>query len=162
MTDCSANFREKSENNIFAALSIPSRFQDDRYPVSKLIEVLVVRELAALTTASCQSGKPPIIINAVNPAYCVSMLQRNARPWLRFFIGIGQMTVARSTEAGSRTLVAGAVADEKSHGQYMNDCTVVDASAFVQSEEGVKTGKEVYRQLMVILERIQPGISGNI
>jgi len=36
------------------------------------------------------------------------------------------MLVARTTEAGSRTLVAGLAAGEESHGKYMADCRVAE------------------------------------
>lgn len=160
LTSRRANFRERTEQDIFAALSVPaSKHQDDRYPVSKLIEVLVVQELGLLTAASSQAGKPPIIINAINPALCASTLQRNGPLWRRVGVKIGEMTIARTTEVGSRTLFAGAVAGEESNGKYMHDCKVFDPSAFVRSDEGMRTQKEVYKQLMTILEKIQPGIT---
>lgn len=70
--------------------------------------------------------------------------------------------LARTTEKGSRTLVAAVVAGEESHGMYIGDCTVVDPSAFVLSDEGKKTGERVYEELMGILEGIQPGIGKNV
>jgi retinol dehydrogenase-12 len=63
---------------------------------------------------------------------------------------------------GSRTLIAGTLAGEESHGMYMSDCRVQEPSDFVRSDEGMKTQKEVYRQLLEILEELQPGITSNI
>jgi retinol dehydrogenase-12 len=163
LTKHRANFRERNEPDIFAALSDPaSKFQGDRYNVSKLIEIFIVQELGPILTASAEAGKPPIIINAVNPALCVSALQRHAIPLLKIFINIGMLLVARTTEVGSRTLFAGAVAGRESNGKYMHDCKVYNPSTFVRSEDGIRTQSEVYRQLMVVLERIKPGITANI
>jgi hypothetical protein len=160
-----ANFRERTEPNIFAALSDPkSKYQADRYNESKLLEILVVRELAPAIMASSASNaeKPLVIINTVNPAYCKSELQRHAPLVLRSLIKFGGLIMARTTEVGSRTLFAGAVAGKESHGMYMHDCVVKHPSKFVESEEGLKAQKKVYEELLVILEGIQPGITKNV
>jgi retinol dehydrogenase 12 len=155
-----ANFRERSAPDIFSALSdAASKYQADRYNTSKLLEIMIVRELAQATTGP---GKPLIIINTVNPGYCVSELQRHATPVLYFFLKLGGLILARTTEAGSRTLFAGAVAGEESHGMYMSDCKVKEPSAFVRSEDGVKTQTKVYEQLLKLLEGMEPGITKNV
>ena len=117
---------------------------------------MAVRELAQAIT---NSGKPFVIINTVNPGYCISELQRNAPPILYFFIQLGTFLLARTTEVGSRTLFAGAVAGEESHGMYMSECKVKEPSAFVSSEDGAQSQKKVSEQLLKILESIQPSIS---
>lgn len=155
-----ANFRERSATDIFAALSdAASKYQADRYNTSKLLEILIVRELAQATT---NPSKPLVIINTVNPGYCISELQRHATPVLYFFLKLGGLILARTTEAGSRTLFAGAVAGEESHGMYMSDCKAKEPSAFVRSEDGLKTQKRVYEQLLKLLEDVEPGITKNI
>lgn len=73
-----------------------------------------------------------------------------------------KLFLARTTEAGSRTLVASVIAGEESHGQYMSDCEVAEPSEFVRSAEGEKVQAEVHKELMAILEGIQPGITQNI
>jgi NAD(P)-dependent dehydrogenase (short-subunit alcohol dehydrogenase family) len=152
-----ANFRERSAPDIFSALSdTASIYQADRYNTSKLLEIMAVRELAQAIT---NSGKPFVIINTVNPGYCISELQRNAPPILYFFLQLGALLLARTTEIGSRTLFAGAVAGEESHGMYMSECKVKQPSAFVSSEDGAKSQKKVYEQLLNILEGVVPGIS---
>jgi retinol dehydrogenase 12 len=155
-----ANFRERSAPDIFAALSdVTSKYQADRYNTSKLLEIMFVRELSQNTITS---DKPLVIINTVNPGYCISQLQRHATPVLYFFIKLGGLILARTTEAGSRTLFAGAVAGKESHGMYMSDCKLKEPSAFVRSADGVKTQKNVYEQLLKLLESIEPGISKNV
>lgn len=152
-----ANFRERTDTDIFSSLSDPmSKYQADRYQTSKLLEIMIVRELSQAIT---KSVKPNIIINAVNPGYCVSELQRNAPPILYFFLQLGALLIARTTEVGSRTLFAGAVGGEESHGMYMSECKVKEPSAFVGSVDGMQTQKEVYKQLLKILEGIEPGIA---
>jgi retinol dehydrogenase 12 len=121
---------------------------------------MIVKELGLATTTSSKPGK--VIINTVNPGYCVSELQRHATPVLYFFIKLGGLLVARTTEVGSRTLFAGAVGGEGTHGEYMSDCKVRNASAFACSAEGLETQKKVYSQLLSLLDGIEPGIINNI
>lgn len=121
---------------------------------------MVVKELGLAMAASSKPGK--VIINTVNPGYCVSELQRHATPVLYFFIKLGGLLVARTTEVGSRTLFAGAVGGEDTHGQYMSDCIVKNASAFACSAEGLETQEKAYNQLLSLLDGIEPGIVNNI
>ncbi len=120
---------------------------------------MIVRELGQATAGV---NKPLVIVNTVNPAYCVSELQRHAPPVLYFFIKLGGLILARTTEAGSRTLFAGAAAGEDSHGMYMSDCQVKEPSAFVRSADGIKTQRKVYKQLLELLESVEPGITKNL
>lgn len=85
-----------------------------RYNVSKLLEVFYVRELAK---HSQDSGKPSVVINYLNPGLCHSELARDAGIALAIF----KFFLARTTEVGSRTLVAAASAAADSHGQYQSD-----------------------------------------
>lgn len=82
--------------------------------MSKLLEVFYCRELAK---RSQESGKPFVIINYVNPGLCHSQLARDAGIGLAIF----KFFFARTTEVGSRTLVAAAAAGQDSHGQYQSD-----------------------------------------
>ena len=88
---------------------------ESRYPVSKLLEVLYGRELAARIA---KSKRPSVTVNLVNPGLCHSELAREAGWGLYFF----KLFFARTTEVGSRTLVSGGLAGTDSHGQYMDCC----------------------------------------
>lgn len=120
---------------------------EKRYPESKLLQVLLVRAIAPLLA---QSG---LILNMLNPGLCHSKLSRDG-PWsleiIKFFI-------ARSTEVGSRTLLASAVAGQESHGKYMSDCVVDSESKWVLSEEGKIMQGRVWEEVRVVLEKISPG-----
>lgn len=88
-----------------------------RYFVSKLLEVFYCRELADHITSS---DKAKIVVNFVNPGLCHSELGREAGLGLK----IAKFFLARTTEAGSRTLVSAASAGTESHGQYLSSCRV--------------------------------------
>jgi NAD(P)-dependent dehydrogenase (short-subunit alcohol dehydrogenase family) len=149
-----AAFPEQNAPNVFAALDQESTARMfERYPASKLLEVLIVKELAPKMDGG-------VVLNMLSPGLCHSELAREGGIYftvLKFFL-------ARSTEVGSRTLVASAVAGMESHGRYMEDGVVNDGatSDFVRSDEGKMTGQKVWRELSEILEAIQPGITSNI
>jgi retinol dehydrogenase-12 len=103
-----------------------------------------------------------VILNTVNPGFCHSSLARRATGFMLIQATIMKFFLARTTEVGGRTLVASVGAGYESHGQYMADCVVAQPSDFVLSDEGKKTEARVYKELMDILEGIQPGIAKNI
>ena len=80
-----------------------------------MLEVLYTRELA---NKAKESGKTQVIINYLNPGLCHSELARE-NGGLGF--SIMKALLARSTEAGSRTLVHAATeAGIESYGQYLS------------------------------------------
>lgn len=87
---------------------------------------------------------------------------RHAQFPLNVFAWIGKLLLARTTEVGSRTLVAAAAAGEESHGVYMADCAVSEPSKYVRSEKGKNAQIRVYAEVMEALEKIAPGITKNI
>lgn len=75
---------------------------------------------------------------------------------------IGKFFLARTTEVGSRTLVAAASAGEDTHGMYLQDCRIKEPSRWVRSEQGKAAQPRVYKELLSILEEIEPGVTNNI
>ncbi|KAJ2902197.1 NAD(P)-binding protein [Zalerion maritima] len=156
-----AKFKEQNAPEIFKELDNEKSDMMDRYPVSKLLEMLFIRELAPKMT---QSGKPPVILNMLNPGLCHSELSRDMRKnvllWL--IVGTFKAIMARTTEMGSRNYPFAATATSDTHGKYFSNCVVAKESAWVRSEKSAETQKRVYSELMAILEDIEPGISNNI
>lgn len=68
--------------------------------------------------------------------------------------------MARSTEVGSRTLFAGAVSEEETDGKYMTNCVVAEPAAWISTKEGLEVGNKIWRDLMEVLEGIEPEING--
>jgi uncharacterized protein (DUF1778 family) len=79
-----------------------------------------------------------------------------------YVFNVAKALMARTTEEGSRTLVHSAAAGDESHGQYMSECEVKEPSSFVRSKEGIETQERIHKELMEILESIQPGVTNNI
>ncbi|KAI8075151.1 hypothetical protein BC940DRAFT_287583 [Gongronella butleri] len=149
------SFPEYKEAEPMKFVSDPSNAKmNERYPLSKLLEVLLVKELANRVAGS------DTIINMLNPGLCHSELGRDAG----FAFSVFKFFVARSTEVGSRTLVASAAAGPDSHGAYMTDSHVANdsLSAFVRSDEGRQAGETLWKELSTILEGIKPGIMQNL
>ena len=129
---------------------------DAMYCVTKLIEILFVRELVKHT------GSNPVI-TLVNPGLCHSDFQRNIVSSVASRVGgLLKTLLARTTEVGSRTLVAGICAGPESHGEYMSDCRNQDVAPLIYKAAGEKVQLSVYDQTLSVLEKIQPGISDNI
>ncbi|KAL8956437.1 MAG: hypothetical protein Q9183_006302 [Haloplaca sp. 2 TL-2023] len=115
-------FPEKSSEDIFATLNDKATARmDDRYNVSKLLEVFYVRELASKLSSS--SSKPAIILNCVNPGLCHSELALKGGDPL--VLKIMKFFLARTSEAGSRNyLAATSELGEESHGSYISACRI--------------------------------------
>ena len=148
-------FPEWKEPNTFDALADESNARiAERYPTSKLLEVLVIRQIAPKLNGS------GVILNMLNPGLCHSELAREGG----WFLTIMKTLLARTTEVGSRTLVAAAVAGPESHGKYMSDAQVDNEalSKFVRSADGNRAGEKTWKELSDILESIQPGVTSNL
>lgn len=147
-----AKFPEWKEPSIFNALDDQSMGTfPERYPTSKLLGLLAIRKIAPELEGS------GVILNALNPGLCHSQLAREGNA----FLTVMKFFFARTTEIGSRTLVASAMAGPESHGKYMYDEKVDDTalSSFVTSEDGRKASEKVWKELSSILESIQLGIT---
>jgi retinol dehydrogenase-12 len=109
-----------------------------------------------------KSQKPAVILNTLTPGFCHSELLRHATFPLNLLGWIGKKLIGRTTEMGSRTLLAAACAGTESHGTYMTNCKVGEVSAWVRSPKGMETEERVYKELLGIMEGIEKGITRNI
>ncbi|OKL61372.1 hypothetical protein UA08_03703 [Talaromyces atroroseus] len=125
------------------------------YPLSKLLEVLFVRQLASLVPVS-RSG---VVINLVNPGLCKTELSRNASPEFRQQLAKLHASYGRTAEVGSRTLLHGAVGGKESHGCYLSSCEIAEykVPSWVTDEAGKKTQELVWSAIAEELELISPG-----
>ncbi|KKY17790.1 putative short-chain dehydrogenase reductase [Phaeomoniella chlamydospora] len=151
-------FPQRKSPSIFEALANKEMADmPDRYNVSKLLQIFVVRELV---DSIRDNHAYPVVINCVNPGLCHSQIFDDGDT---VSFKIARFFLARTTEKGSRALVnaAGEIGDE-SRGQYLSDCQVSKPSPLVLSEEGKETQKRVWLELSSILEHIVPGVTQNI
>jgi retinol dehydrogenase 12 len=133
----------------------------DRYSISKLLEVLFVRELANRLQRAREEAAA-VVINTVNPGMCHSDVDRGMTPAFQRIMYIVRLLLARSTEVGSRTLVYGACAGPQSHGEYMSDGKNEEVEQWIYSNYGKRAQAMVFEQTMKVLEARQPGIGAAI
>ncbi|RDW66931.1 NAD(P)-binding protein-20 [Coleophoma crateriformis] len=152
-------FPERNSQDIFKELSENNSHFGERYQVTKLIELFFIRELALRINAS---KKPKVVVNCMTPGVCASDFFRDPSFIMRITMPIMYKLLARTTEVGARTLIAGASAGIESHGEYMADGVVASPSNLVLSAEGKDLQTRLWDQTIQRLENIQPGISSNI
>lgn len=127
-----------------------------RYSLTKLLEVLAVREI----TREHSVNQLGCTINLVNPGWCHSEL---ARELMTPAIAVVAKIMCRTTDSGSRTLVDAAIGHgTETHGQYLSNQGPEEVSPFVASPEGLDAQKRVWHELAEKLEEIQPGILKNL
>ena len=157
-----AKFAERSQPRIFEAFrTAVGRGYEDRYGTSKLIDILVARELADRLDAA-HGGESPVVVNIANPGLCKSSLFRNVPVYVQFVTTALCLFIGRTSEQGARALLAATTGGRESHGQYVDSGKVDDPSPFVLSPEGKAVQKRVWDELMEILEGIEPGVTSNI
>lgn len=160
-THAQTKFPEREAANIFEKLADKKTARmKDRYPVSKLIQLLCVRELASEVSKSSKEGR--IIVSTINPGYVDTAIMREASFPYSMFLFVMKHLLSRTAEQGGRTLVNGAEGGDETHGQYLDDCHVGEVSSFVKSEDGMKTQKRLWAELSTKLQTIQPGVMGSI
>jgi len=132
-----------------------------RYSVSKLIEVLFVRELVS-RLSNTKSSTPPVVINMVNPGLCVSSLTRDRHPIFQVLVFFLSRLIGRKTEVGARTEVIAACAGPESHGKFMSDGMNQEVEEWILSDMGKRVQKKVFDQTMKVLETRKPGVGAEV
>lgn len=153
-----AFFPQKHAENIFEELKLGNRFTD-RYNATKLIQLIMMRRLAAAVDTS---GKGHVIINAVNPGLCSTQLFRRVYFPLNLVFSMLSVIVARTCEMGSRTLMGGIFAGEEMHGKFMSDCREQGCPGMMEGEEGEVLNDRIWGELLLIMEGIEAGVTENL
>ncbi|KAF2003380.1 NAD(P)-binding protein [Amniculicola lignicola CBS 123094] len=148
--------KKGKHTSLLNALNDPkTASRSGRYPVSKLLQVLLLREL----TSTLATKGYPVIINCVNPGFCHSSLTRD----FQAIAYIGKIAMrARSTKVGSRALVHASCAGPESHGQYLSNCKIALVGNFVRTDEGRHVQKQIWDEVVGRLKGIQPDVMEGI
>lgn len=129
---------------------------DHSYNVSKLIEVLLVREIAA---SNILEQPPSIIVNSITPGLCHSDIARDLKGFGAAAFSFVKLLIARSTEHGSRTLVHASSAGIESHGQFLYDCQIKLPSQFrnnlLKGEKGSDLQEQLYKEVMAKISSLR-------
>ncbi|PQE23579.1 short-chain dehydrogenase protein [Rutstroemia sp. NJR-2017a BVV2] len=156
-------FKEVNAPDIYEKLNNDQQGYDgqDRYGVSKLLQILFVRELVQRLNTT-KSPPPPVIINLANPGLCKSTLDRGSDAIFKVVAFIAHALLGRTAEVGSRTYVLGASAGPESHGEFMSDGAVQEAEGWIYTDTGKKVQKKVFEQTMKVLEKRCPGVGAAV
>jgi NAD(P)-dependent dehydrogenase (short-subunit alcohol dehydrogenase family) len=153
------DFKEKdAPEGIFNRLNDEAKSkknQSERYPTTKLMQVFIVREMAA----RLPKDSTPITINCTNPGLCHSELSRELDGMQ---VRVAKFLLARSSEEGSRNLIVGAVGGLDTHGQYLDMGKVKTPATVVVGPGGAEAQMRLYTELMEKLDKIVPGVSENL
>lgn len=148
-----SKFQEHTAPNSIEALNDKSIFNaQDRYLVSKLLDMFITRELGERLATSTVAEDRLIQVNCPNPGLCHSELSRDAGLSLYLM----KLALARTTEYGARNFVFAALAEQEDRGPYVSDCGFHEPSDFVISGTGQKVQKKVWRELTAIIEDKAP------
>jgi retinol dehydrogenase-12 len=156
------SLEEQKQENIFEALRTEEGARmafGERYNVSKLLEILICQYWASETGP--MGPNYPVTLNVLNPGFCHSDLTREVQGVIAYALAVFKFLLARSTEVGSKTLVHAAVAGEETHGKYLSECQIIEASPITKGEKGTLLRKRVWDELSEVLEEIEPGITKN-
>ncbi|KAJ7778589.1 hypothetical protein DFH07DRAFT_865407 [Mycena maculata] len=103
---------------VFAFLNDPAHYRIKRYPDSKLLVSMLVRELAKRLDAAV------VTVNNVCPGMTNMNIDSREAWWLRQIVRLLQAIRGRSPEVGARTLVYATAAGAKTHGELLLDYDV--------------------------------------
>ncbi|KAI4920125.1 hypothetical protein J4E90_002265 [Alternaria incomplexa] len=149
-------FPQKKADSIFDELDDEKKADmADRYNVSKLMQILLVRHLTQVIIKD--KKKEPVVVNCVTPGLCKSDLVKD----MGMAPVVFKKVLGRQVEVGSRLLV-NATALPESQGEYILDDHVEEPSLLARSEEGAELGKRIWVELSAILEKASPGITQNL
>lgn len=120
------------------------------------MQVLFIRELVKHIDKS-------VIVTSVTPGLTHSELANRTPYKMERISGrILKALLARKTEVGARTLVAGACVGHEGHGGYMEDCKVTEPDSWLREDEKADIQLKTYQQTIAYLEKLVPGVSKEI
>ncbi|CAG8952808.1 hypothetical protein HYFRA_00009053 [Hymenoscyphus fraxineus] len=157
-------FPQINSPDIYESLNDEKSFNgQSSYEISKLIQILFLREFVSRTSAQMETS-PLVVINMVNPGLCVSTLATRGETSavMRAIGTIAYKIIGRTTEVGSRALVLGAAAGPTSHGEYMSDGENQAVESWIYSDMGKAVQQKVFEQTMKVLELRNPGIRHSV
>ncbi|KAJ7151326.1 hypothetical protein C8R43DRAFT_1096691 [Mycena crocata] len=149
-----AKFSEKSAKNILQALNDETRGDIfDRYPVSKLLNLFLAREIAKLPRAE------GVVVNVVDPGLCSSDLGRdiNLNAGVAFLLN----RLGWPTEKGALNLLY-AVLTPTQPGAYISSCEVREPSSWSRSKEGVRVQEQLWAEMLEVWKEISPEVAHNV
>ncbi|PVF95993.1 NAD(P)-binding protein [Serendipita vermifera] len=149
-----AKFSERDAPSIYEALNNPSTFEIfGRYPVTKLMEVLLVRQLSRSPAVKRGTDGNEVVMCSVTPGFCRSELSRNLPDERRKAM---RALPALTTEEGSKNFVWASLEDDIPEGGYVAKCAVAPVVEWIETAEGERVQTKLWKETGEIVTKIAP------
>ncbi|KAK8133291.1 hypothetical protein PG999_001464 [Apiospora kogelbergensis] len=126
-----------------------------QYALSKLFITYVMQTLASIERAGGEEDMVHVL--AVCPGVCKSGLMRNSVGWRMWMIKtVASMTIMRTAEQGSRTLVSGTSLGEEAHGKFWQHDQI--QHPFITGRLGEEFRKKVWTDVVEALGKDLRGL----
>ncbi|CAO1598736.1 hypothetical protein XANCAGTX0491_002496 [Xanthoria calcicola] len=135
-----------------------------QYAISKLFLMYAANEIAATVDEDGESEKEndekstpgekgELVVNSVNPGATATNLTRNISGFILSIVAYVYLNLlARTAEQGSRSLVRACALGRESQGGFWQDDRLVGRNHLVESDEGKKLQKRVWREILTALK----------
>lgn len=129
-----------------------------QYAISKLFLMYAYAHLSKMGI-STKNGKLAVYVQVVCPGYTQSGLgSGDASGPLRLVGNAMKATVARSTEKGARTYIAGLTLGEKGHGRFWQYDRVQPAAPLLVDDKATERQERVWGAVLTALRKDVPGV----
>ncbi|KAJ7033711.1 hypothetical protein C8F04DRAFT_957266 [Mycena alexandri] len=136
-------------SSVFAFVNDPAHFKKfSRYPDTKVLVTMLVRELARRTDAA------EVTVNSVCPGMVKTNIDTKQPLWIKVPMVFIHAIRSRTAEVGARTLVNAVSAGPETHGQMLEDFEV---NAFLDTEQGKKMEEKVWKETLAAADSFAPG-----
>ncbi|KIM23303.1 hypothetical protein M408DRAFT_332403 [Serendipita vermifera MAFF 305830] len=143
-----APLRASNKSNILEALNDEAQYvQADRYPDTKLMEILMAQELAKNSLLN------DVVVCSVNPGFCRTELLNDMpnafRNFLDFIIGV-------PVEKGARTYMWASLHNDIPPGAYTSGCRVANTRGVTRSKDVDRIKAQLWKEMSAILVKVAP------
>jgi len=125
----------------------------DRYFLSKLLLILLGRELAS-------HAGDAVLINMVSPGFCKTTNIFNGFPFLEMAGAMmGLFFFGRTPEMGARAVMSAVDSDRSGHGKYFESGQEGTLSPYARSDEEAAMQRRLWDELVEVFESIESSIT---
>ncbi|KAL4905921.1 hypothetical protein BDW74DRAFT_152285 [Aspergillus multicolor] len=145
-----ARFSERHAEHILFALDNRDQWAKsqqaggatERYAVTKLLDIYIMKQIAALVPLD-EDGEPRVVVNCVAPGFCKSDLL-SREEGVPFVIKVLQRVVGRSVAEGSKALLHAVSLVGESQGEWVEDLAVRDPGRIVTNPDMVRVREKIW------------------
>ncbi|KAL1962680.1 hypothetical protein VTN77DRAFT_9314 [Rasamsonia byssochlamydoides] len=122
--------------------------QYHRYSDTKLLINAFVAELARRLPLD-KNKDSPVIVNCLCPGFVDTKINDHLPWYVRCIMWFIRRIFARRVSVGARTMVhAVAVAEEETHGKFLESCHLAESSPFLQGPDGREFEEKLFKEVL--------------